>query len=225
MSQSGGITTDGGAISMSANGGALTMAETAQTSSNGGDITYSTTGASGGDITLGLLSTCADCDIAGSTGAITITAIGSILGQPRLGDEPHITGVTALLTSGGQIGSNPDSGGTQIVFRNMSQTGDAGDGAPIALEAPGDAFIDSGNRDFTSTGRVFDQSAGDRETAASAQAAALEEEEDVDWAAYSEDITVYEINNEGVQLPEVEEEDEFVNVEDEGVNVPIASNN
>jgi hypothetical protein len=174
MSQSGGITTDGGAISMSANGGALTMAETAQTSSNGGDITYSTTGASGGDITLGLLSTCADCDIAGSTGAITITAIGSILGQPRLGDEPHITGVTALLTSGGQIGSNPDSGGTQIVFRNMSQTGDAGDGAPIALEAPGDAFIDSGNRDFTSTGRVFDQSAGDRETAASAQAAALE---------------------------------------------------
>ena len=46
----------------------------------------------------------------------------------------------------------------------------------------------------------------------------------MDWAAYSEDITVYEINNEGVKLPDVEEVDEFVKVEDEELSVPIASN-
>jgi len=222
--QSGNITSDGGSISMSAANGSLTMAETAATESNGGDINYETTGA-GGDVTLGLLRACADCELAGSTGAVTVTAVGSILGQPRQGDGAHITAVSALLVSGGGIGADPDQGGTQIVFKDMSLEGDAKEGAPIHLEAPGIAYIDSGQREFTSSGRVFDQSAGSRETAASAQAAALEEEEEVDWAAYSEDITVYEINNEGVQLPEVEEEDEFVKVEDEGVNVPIASNN
>ena len=111
------------------------------------------------------------------------------------------------------------------MFRNMSLNGDAQEGAPIHLQAAfGDSYIDSGNRDFTSAGRVFDQSEGNRETAASAQAAAQEDEEAVDWAAFSEDITVYEINNEGVQLPEEEEEDEFVKIEDGGLNIPIARN-
>ena len=212
LSQSGGITADGGGISMSASDGSITMAAGTEANSNGGDIDYITTGA-GGDITLGTLITCADCGVAGSTGAVTITAIGDILGQAN---QTHVTAVTAWLNSGGDIGASI----TPIVFRKM------GAGTAIDLQFIGRAFIDSGDFGFTASdlNSVSDVFAATRETAASAQAAAQEEEEEVNWAAYSQDITVYEINNEGVQLPEDEEEDEFVRIKNEGVSVPIASN-
>ena len=223
--QSENISTNNGSVTIVANGGSLTMGETAETSTSGGDITYRTTG-EGNDITLGLLKTCEDCNVAGETGAILVEAGGDILGQPRQGDQPHITGVTAFLRSGGQIGSDPEQGGQQVVFDNMAEDSDANpeddEVAPIHLEAPNDSFVNTNFFFVTSSGRIFNQSEGDRATAASAQAAALEEEEDVDWAAYSEDITVYEINNEGIQLPDAGEVDEFVMIEDDGNVVPAA---
>jgi hypothetical protein len=92
LTQPGNITTDGGSVSMSASDGSITMAAGTETNSNGGDIDYETTGA-GGDITLGTLRTCADCVAAGSTGAVTVTAVGDILGQAN---QTHVTAVTAF---------------------------------------------------------------------------------------------------------------------------------
>ena len=60
--------------------------------------------------------------------------------------------------------------------------------------------------------------------ASAALAAAIREDSDVDWAAYSEDITVYEISNEGVQLPEQQQFDEFSKLHEEEDLVPLASN-
>ncbi|MDH3352059.1 MAG: autotransporter adhesin family protein, partial [Gammaproteobacteria bacterium] len=212
MDQTGGISADGGNVSMSASGGSITMDVGTLTNSNGGDIDYLTTGS--GDITLGTLQTCPNCNAGGATGNVTVTAAGNIFGQPG---QPHITAVNAVLSSAGDIGTPTN----EIVFANMPVSGTV-----IDLIFVGKAYIDSGAFGFSASdlSAVSDAFAGTRESAASAQAAAQEDEEEVDWAAYSEDITVYEINNEGVKLPDVEEVDEFVKVEDEELSVPIASN-
>ena len=64
------------------------------------------------------------------------------------------------------------------------------------------------------------------EALAAAQAAGLEQEEEVDWAAYDEDITLYEINNEGIQLPADQQlDDEFARKSGaDETAVPIARN-
>ena len=196
LSQSGGITADGGNISVSAAEGAITMAAGTETDSNGGDIDYATTGAAGGDITLGTLRACSLCDVGGVSGDVTVTAVGNIFGQAG---QTHVTAVTAWLESGADIGIRA----TPIVFRDISQSGDAGNGAPIHLQAPGEIFVDSGNTRFTSSGSVNDQSAG--VTSAVAKALAVgnrQEEEEIDQDAYPDDSTVYEIIDNGVRFQE-----------------------
>ena len=89
------------------------------------------------------------------------------------------------------------------------------------------AFIDTRGSLFQvvagDIGNVTELSGIGKETAASAQAAALEEDTAVDWAAFSEDVTVYEVNNEGVQLPQDQQEDDFAKLkqlEKENRDVP-----
>jgi hypothetical protein len=196
LSQSGGITVDGGNISISAADGSITMVAGTETDSNGGDIDYATTGAAGGEITLGTLRTCPMCDAGGVSGDITVTAIGDILGQAG---QTHVTAVTAWLESGAGIGSSA----TPIVFDNMSQSGDAGNGAPIHLQVAEESFVDSGNTLFTSSGPVNDESASSTSDVAKAfTVGQWREEEEIVQDAFPEDSTVYEIIDNGLRFQE-----------------------
>ena len=180
------------------------------TQSNGGDIGYT---ANGGDVTIGTLSTCADddCTDVADTGAVTIIASNDILGQAG---QVHVTAVSASLTSNGGIGQNPLEGGTEIEFNGMPTVG-----TPITLlfNAP-TAYINTNLSGFTATGgNVIDSFSTVLGAVAESQAAGQGDEEDVDWAAFSEEVTVYEINNNGVQLPQTEEIDEFAKLLDEAL--------
>ena len=103
-------------------------------------------------------------------------------------------------------------------------------GEPIFLEYSGSANVDS----EVNIGVALSQNANleglNLSTVAVAgqvtadQAATQGDTEEVDWAAYSEDITLYEINNEGVQLPEQEEVDDFAKIDTGEGAVPIARN-
>ena len=83
----------------------------------------------------------------------------------------------------------------------MSQSGDAGNGAPSNLQAADESFIDSGNTQFTSSGPVNDPSAGISSAVAKAFAVgSRQEEEEVDQNAYPDDSTAYEIVDNGVRV-------------------------
>ncbi|MDJ0908260.1 MAG: filamentous hemagglutinin N-terminal domain-containing protein [Woeseiaceae bacterium] len=216
--QSGNITTDGGNVSIAVNDGSLAMAAGTSTLSNGGNIDYSTTG-TGGDIVVGSLRTCRNAACEGDspgpadTGVVTITTSnGDILSaQPG---TVNVTSDTAVLTAEGDIGA-PDN---RFTFDGMLI-----DVERITLNFSGTAFVDSRGILFATNNfaGLDDISDARRETAASAQAAALDEDTSVDWAAYSEDITVYEINNEGVNQPQAEEDDEFANLKGDEAEAPI----
>ena len=224
LTQSGDITADGGDVDVSASNGSITMAAGTETNSNGADINYETTG-SGGDITLSTLRTCADCEVGGSTGAVTVTALGDILAQQ--GQTTHITSVSASLVATGSLAATDDgnigAANSVVIFRDMDPNGDAGDGNPILLTFGGLAFIDTefgigvGVGVEGEVGNISNELVGKSEIAASNQAASQKDKEDVDWAAFSEEITVYEINNNGVQLPQTEEIDEFAKLLDEAL--------
>ena len=100
----------------------------------------------------------------------------------------------------------------------------------IFISFSGQAFINTNDSLFQvvtgNIGDVTELSGIGKETAASAQAAALEEDTSVDWAAFSEDVTVYEVNNEGVQLPQDQQEDDFAKLkkleEAEAEPVPVS---
>ena len=88
--------------------------------------------------------------------------------------------------------------------------------APIQLRFGGDSFIVAGQTPVNAIGldrfgisRFIDISKKSASALAASDAAAREDSTDIDWAAYSEDISLYAINNEGVQLPEDQRLDEF----------------
>jgi hypothetical protein len=96
----------------------------------------------------------------------------------------------------------------------------AGSGDEIFLEFGGSAFIAEGLFDYSISAnsdgsKVSAQGQASKTTAAASQAASQEEDDDVDWAAFSEEVTVYEINNNGLQLPQTEEVDEFAKMQEE----------
>jgi len=213
LTQSGDITSAGGQINVTA-GGAITMLVGTITNSNGGDITYSNDDdevpGAGGDITLGTLQACDNCPTGG--GAIRVLADGNIVGNPG---ASHVSAVSAWLSAGGDIGTETIG----ISFVGMDPSADAGDGEEIGLNFGGAAFIDEGLFSFTVTdasdaSKVSAQGQASANVASADQAAAQNDEEDVDWAAFSEDVTVYEINNDGVQLPEGQQTDEFAKLDD-----------
>ncbi len=211
--QSGNVTSDGGDVSVAVNDGSLAMAAGTVTTSNGGNIAYSSTG-TGGDITVGSLRTCvAVVCVAGDTGEVSITTTNGDILSAQSGTV-NVTSDTAVLTADGDIGT----AGNRFVFDGMLI-----DFERITLNFSGQAFVDSRGILFETNNfaGVDDISDARRETAASAQAAALDEDTSVDWAAYSEDITVYEINNEGVNQPQAEEDDEFANLNDESAEAPV----
>ena len=91
----------------------------------------------------------------------------------------------------------------------------------INLEFVGDAYIDGGGALWTSPNPdgtvnvdkiadVNDLAFGEVESALAAQVASQQRRRLVHWAAYSEDVTVYEVNNEGVRLPRDQQDDDFV---------------
>jgi hypothetical protein len=220
VTQSGNITATGGAVNMMADG-AITMQAGTITNSNGGDISYDNSAGSGGDITLGTLQACDNCPTSGGT--IVITANGSILGNPG---ESHISAVSASLSAAGDIGA-PDPG--RINFVGMDPSADAGAGEEIALEFGGSAFVNEGLFNFTvsefsDASKVDAQGQASANVASADQAASQDDEEDVDWAAFSEEVTVYEINNDGVQLPQGQQTDEFAKLHDEEqpVGIPVS---
>ena len=217
LDQSDDITSSGGDISLTSVG-AMTMSAGAVTSSNGGDISYMTTG-SGSDITINQLDACVAANCGGSDGDIRIESGGSIFG---LAGQDHISARSATLKTSltgpaGDIGQDSEDRSLVIKFVGMDENGNAeGSGTPIFLEYGGAAYIDAGPStirvtvsDLSDASRFFSIGQANASVAASAQAAALEEGEDVDWAAYSEEVTVYEINNDGVQLPQDQRADEF----------------
>ena len=220
MTQSGDVTSSGGSILMSASNGSLSMNNGTNAVSSGGDITYSSD-AAGGDVTIGSLRTCAGTECtSGDTGVVSVfSENGDVLGNTN---PVHITAATAVIDADGNIGvslSNP------LVFEGM-----LADVTRITISFSGEAFIDTRGSLFQVTsgsiGDVTEVTGISRETAASAQAAALEEDTSVDWAAFSEDVTVYEVNNEGVQLPQDQQEDDFAKLkqleEAEAEPVPVS---
>jgi hypothetical protein len=233
LSQTGGITSSGGDIRVTTTGGNIVMAEGVVTRSNGGDITYETTGTDA-DITLANVRTCDDCSAAGSTGDVIIRAAdGSILGYAIANqDDAHITGYSVSLIAGEDIGTEQ----VLIKLRRINAQGNASNsGEPIFLEWFGSLFLDNefgigiAISDLTSLDLAALQNATittqlSATQANADQAATQGDIEEVDWAAYSEDITLYEINNEGVQLPEQEEVDDFAKIDTGEGAVPIARN-
>ena len=161
-----------------------------------------------------------------STAGITTAGLGALTtSNPWLAQ--WLQSESASLIAGDSIGS----GAVPIRLRKMNADGDASDsGAPIFLEFSGTADIDSefgidvalsetANLGGLTLSTVLSQS-----QAGADQAANQEDAEEVDWAAYSEDITLYEINNEGTKLPDQEEVDEFAKIEGDEAAVPIAQN-
>ena len=229
VTQSDDITITGvGDVSVTTTGGSIVMDEGAVTHSNGGDITYETTGTDA-DITLATLRTCDDCSAPGSTGDVVVrTSDGDILGYQKPNqDDAHITAASASLIAGGNIGTSE----ILIKLRKMNPQGDASDsGKPIFLEFSGTANVDSEINIGVAVSEISNLAGLNLSVLAVAgqvtadQAATQEDEKEVDWAAYSEDITLYEINNEGVQLPEQEEVDEFVRIDSDQGATPIAQN-
>lgn len=147
-----------------------------------------------------------------------INANGSILGNPG---ESHISAVSASLSAAGDIGA-PDPG--RINFVGMDPSADAGAGEEIALEFGGSAFVNEGLFNFTvsefsDASKVDAQGQASANVASADQAASQDEDEDVDWAAFSEEVTVYEINNDGVQLPQGQQTDEFAKLHKEGLRI------
>jgi hypothetical protein len=209
LTQSGDITSNGGNVSLTATA-ALTMETGTVTDSDGGNIEY----IAGDDVTLGTLAACDNCAAGG--GSVWVESQnGSILGNPG---EPHISAVSAWLSADGNIGSET----TPIKFDDMDPNGDAGDGEEISLDFGGTAIIDEGLFSFTVTegsdaSAVIAQGQASKNIASSDQAASVKEEDDVDWAAFSEDVTVYEINNDGVQLPQDQQTDEFAKLREEAL--------
>ena len=178
-----------------------------------------------GDITINRLNACVAANCGASDGSIFVDSGGSIFG---VANEDHITAQSAylkasLLDPAGDIGQDSPDGSLSIAFVGMDPNGNAeGSGDPIFLEFGGSAFINEGLFDFSvsalsNAANVAARGQASASVAASAQAAALDEGEDVDWAAFSEEITVYEINNDGVQLPQDQQTDEFAKLLEEAL--------
>ena len=177
------------------------------TNSNGGDIVYDTTGGiGGGDITIATLRACgAVCPEGGS---VRISADGSILGVLGL---PHISATSAALIAAGDIGAADN----RIKFDSLDPNADAGGGQEILLQFEGAAYISEGDFNFSANRPVDADRSQTSKVLASVQAAAQEDDDDVDWAAYSEEVTLYEINNDGVKLPQDQQADEFAKLLEE----------
>jgi len=217
ITQSGDISTSGGGIEVTALGGELVMANGTSASSNGGDITYS---GGGGDVTIGTLTTCVGLPCtAVDSGVVSVSSTnGDILGN---GNDVHITADTAELYSDGDIGSDPNAGGTRVVFNGMLR-----DDVRISLDFAGTAYVDTRGAKLESTNdNVNDLAELQITTIATEQAASQARRKSVDWAAYSEDVTVYEVNNEGVQLPQDQQVDDFARLiepkESDATPVPL----
>jgi hypothetical protein len=175
----------------------------------------------GNNLTLNELTACVgSCSTGADDGDITVTTTnGDILGTPSMGNPvvimDHVSGGSATLTSAFGIGSLE----TAVRFVDMPTTGE-----PIELVFSTFAFIDAGDSPVNETENLFNIPTI-ASIVAAAQAAGREEDEEVDWAAYDEDITVYEINNDGIQLPADQQvDDEFAKLQIDDTVVPIAHN-
>ena len=152
-----------------------------------------------GDLLIGTLT---------SDGDFKISAGGNILAT---GSGTQFVGgplSQAVLQAGNSIGIQVDP----VEFAGFSSQLLPGRGAPIVLIYPASAFIN------TLSGALVDDQGGRAINSFSVQSAVLgqsdaasrEDATDIDWAAYSKDIRLYSINNEGVQQPEDQRLDEFV---------------
>ena len=194
INQAGSITSGGGAVAVNAQTG-ITMASTAITNAGSGQITYITPG---GNFVTGQLVTSGNFDIQANTGNIVSAApvvnfAGSASSQ-------------AVLTAGTSIGS----AGLPIAFSGFSNQLLATGEFPIVLNYQVAAFISGSGAQVDDRGgnlvNVFDRSSA---LLGESDAANREDSTDIDWAAYSEEIRLYAINDEGVQLPEDQRLDEF----------------
>ena len=186
---------------------------TAAVTTVGGDIDIMNTG---DNLTLSELLACTgSCSDGTGDGAITLTTTNGDILAATPGTLDHVMGGTARLNSAFGIGAFD----SVVRFVDMPTTG-----TPIQLFFSTEAFINAGSSNFDSTKSVFNvpEIVG---VVAAAQAVGREDDEEVDWAAYDEDITVYEINNDGIQLPaEQQVDDEFAKLQIDDTFVPIAHN-
>ena len=97
-----------------------------------------------------------------------------------------------------------------VLFSGFSNQLLASGEFPIVLNYLTTAFISAGAAQVEDGGgslfNLFDRSSS---LLGESDAANREDPTDIDWAAYSEDISLYNINDEGVQLPEDQRLDEF----------------
>ncbi|MCJ7557001.1 MAG: hypothetical protein MUP90_08825, partial [Gammaproteobacteria bacterium] len=199
--------TSGGSITQSADTGIVTAQSLDASSVTGQTFTNTTvavynainTGSGGieihndGDLTLDLLcaGSGAGCQpgTEAGTGPVIVEATGNLY---AVGGQTNIIGNSASLFAGGQMGTPS----VPITFRGFPETG-----IPIDIHVSSTAivpYIDA----YAASNATADYAGGtggavaienvkisQKAAASAALAAAIKEDTDVDWAAYSEDIT------------------------------------
>jgi hypothetical protein len=194
-----------GAISLVAGGELSAMTVTAGDAGGSGDdsITLTTTM---DNLLFGILTT-RDPNDPDAGANFDLTSAQDIV---SLGAGNLIQGSTAsraTLTATGDIGTQTGT----IIFTGFNFENLPDGQEPIVLFFGTAAFINSNGAPVANFGGTLNNAAT---TAAAilgqSDAASREDSTDIDWAAYSTEIDLFAVNNEGVQLPEDMRLDDFV---------------
>jgi hypothetical protein len=186
-----------------------TQAMTASVVNDNGNIVIDNSiGKSDGDLTLGLVQ---------SGQNLTITSDGSIFRTQNSSSIGIVGSSTsqAIVTAGTNADDDVGTSAIPLAFVNFASQNLPNGEAPIIITAGGFAYVAPGLSPVDITAGLGFELANSAINSAvaeltAADAAGREDSTDIDWAAYSKDIQLYAINNEGVQLPENMRLDEFV---------------